>query len=127
MNTSFPPVAIVLGLKTIRMPQAAAMCKKNPMNCCKWLVRYASPTIYNNSYPLLTHIFLQSLISFIPFLPNINILTRGVRCLFRFPNLFNFSIDNSEYTVRKYSVNHLMYAIFIVSQASLPAGRQACL
>src|SRR3989338_6748232 len=93
MNTSFPHVAIVLGLKTIRMPQAAEMCKKNPMNCCKCLVRYASPTIYNNSYPLLTHIFLQSLIFFIPFLPNINILTRGVRCLFRFPSLTKNGLD----------------------------------
>src|SRR3972149_3473908 len=51
------------------------------------------PTIYNNSYPLLTHIVLQSLISFIPFLPNINILTRGVRCLFRFPSLTKNGLD----------------------------------
>ena len=73
------------GLKTITMTQMAEMCKINPMNCCKCLVRYASPTIYNNSYTLLTHIFLQSLNSSIPFLPIINILTRGVRCMFRFP------------------------------------------
>ena len=34
-------------------------------------------TLNNNSYTLLTHIFLQSLNSSIPFLPIINILTRG--------------------------------------------------
>ncbi len=94
MNTSFPPIAIALGLKTIRMPQMDEMCKKNPMNCCKCLVRYASPSIYNNSYPLLTHIFLQYLNSFIPFLPNINILTRGVRCMFRFPKFLQKAVDS---------------------------------
>ena len=78
------------GLKTITMTQMAEMCKINPMNCCKCLVRYASPTIYNNSYTLLTHIFLQSLNSSIPFLPIINILTRGVRCMFRFPIYLRF-------------------------------------
>jgi len=92
MDTSFPP--IVLRLKTIRMPHVGEMCKKNPEKCCKCLVRYASPSIYNNSYPLLTHSFLQFLNSFIPFLPNINILTRGVRCMFRFPKFLQKAVDS---------------------------------
>ncbi len=58
------------------------------------LVRYASPSIYTNSYPLLTHIFLQSLNSFIPFLPNNNILTRRVRCMFHFPKFLQKAVDS---------------------------------